>query len=86
MSFAIVCPICGPRDQSEFRFGNAESGPAPGHDGLTLETYVDAVLMRETKAGHQEEWWCHSHGCGTWFTLWRNTLTGRQTDEKGRQL
>jgi len=34
-------------------------------------------------AGAQKEWWCHRDGCGVWFTVWRDTLTGRETDEKG---
>jgi sarcosine oxidase subunit delta len=83
MSFTITCPICGKRDLSEFRFGNEDRGPGPAHEGLTQQAYVDQVLMHETSAGAQKEWWCHRDGCGSWITVWRNTLTGRETDEAG---
>jgi sarcosine oxidase subunit delta len=81
LSYTITCPICGERDLSEFRFGNEDQGPGPGHEGLTREVYVNEVLMRATQAGPQKEWWCHSDGCGAWITIWRDTLTGRQADE-----
>lgn len=83
MSFTITCPICGKRDLYEFRFGNEDRGPSPDHDGLTLDEYSQNVQMHEAVAGPQKEWWCHKDGCGVWFTIWRNTLTGRETDEKG---
>jgi len=74
MSYTITCPICGKRDLYEFSFGNEDRGPAPDQEGLTPRTYSDAV---------QKEWWYHRDGCGVWFTIWRNTLTGRETSESG---
>ncbi len=81
LSYTITCPLCGERDLNEFRFGNEDRGPAPSHEGLTREDYINKVLMHETKAGPQLEWWCHSYGCGSWITIWRDTLTGRQVDK-----
>ncbi|MFZ0450716.1 MAG: sarcosine oxidase subunit delta [Desulfatiglandaceae bacterium] len=83
MSYTITCPICGKRDLYEFRFGNEDRGPAPDQEGLTPRTYSDAVQMHEAVDGPQKEWWYHRDGCGVWFTVWRNTLTGRETSESG---
>ena len=83
MSFTITCPVCGKRDLYEFRFGNEDRGPAPDQEGIGLETYVQEVIMHKATAGVQKEWWCHRDGCGVWFTIWRDTTTGRETDENG---
>ena len=83
MSFTITCPVCGKRDMYEFRFGNEDRGPAPDQEGLEPKTYVQEVIMHKATAGVQKEWWCHKDGCGVWFTTWRDTTTGRETDENG---
>lgn len=83
MSYIITCPICGKRDLYEFRFGNEDRGPAPKQERLTQEKYVQQVIMHAAVVGPQKEWWCHSSGCGTWFTTFRDTTTGRETDENG---
>lgn len=80
MAYNITCPICGPRSGYEFRFGNEDCGPAPDQDGLDLETYTDYVHLHEAKGGPQKEWWCHTGGCGVWFTIWRDTVTERQVE------
>ncbi|MBW1713626.1 MAG: sarcosine oxidase subunit delta [Deltaproteobacteria bacterium] len=81
MSFTITCPVCGKRDMYEFRFGNEDQGPAPEGQDLSPEDYSDQVHLHPAVAGPQKEWWCHRDGCGIWFTVWRDTLTGRQTEE-----
>ncbi|MGD8562739.1 MAG: sarcosine oxidase subunit delta [Desulfarculaceae bacterium] len=83
MSFTITCPICGKRDMYEFRFGNPAQDPVSDQEGLSARDYSQAVQMRRAVAGPQEEWWCHRDGCGIWFRIWRNTLTGRETDQSG---
>lgn len=75
MSYLITCPICGRRDSYEFRFGGEERGPRPEEQGLTPEAWSDWAQYRENVGGPQKEWWVHQHGCGVWFTTWRNTLT-----------
>jgi len=30
--------------------------------------------------GVQKEWWYHRDGCRTWFTVYRNTLTGIESE------
>ncbi len=86
MSYTITCPVCGKRDLGEFRFGNEEKGQSPDQDKLTQIEYVNELIMHTTKAGPQKEWWCHASGCGSWFTVFRNTLTGREVDEKGVEI
>jgi heterotetrameric sarcosine oxidase delta subunit len=83
MSLTITCPICGKRDGYEFRFGGEERGPRPDEEGLTHEQWCDYVHMRVNKAGIQREWWYHRDGCGSWFTIERNTLTNLEV--KGRE-
>lgn len=78
MSYTITCPVCGKRDLGEFRFGNEDRGPGTNQSRLTLREYMDNVVFQTTAAGPQKEWWCHTDGCGTWFTTVRNTLTNRE--------
>ena len=81
MSFTITCPICGPRSAYEFRFGEVERGPRPAEEGQSPEAWCGYVHNRPNVAGVQEEWWCHTGGCGVWFAIQRNTLTNLQVDE-----
>ncbi len=81
MSFTITCPVCGKRDLYEFKFGGEERGPRPEEKGLTPEAYCDYVHMRTNVGGPQKEWWYHRDGCGSWFTVWRDTLTNREIKE-----
>ena len=80
MSLTITCPICGKRDGYEFRFGGEERGPRPDERGLTHEQWCDYVHMRVNKGGIQREWWYHREGCGSWFTIERNTLTNLEVE------
>lgn len=83
MSYTITCPVCGKRDLGEFRFGNEDKPRVPDQNQLNQIEYVNETIMHTTKAGPQKEWWCHTYGCGSWFTIFRNTLTGREVDENG---
>lgn len=81
MSFSITCPVCGKRDLGEFRFGNEDRGPVIGQNNLSREDYLSRVVFQKTLAGAQKEWWCHVEGCGTWFSIARDTLTNREVKE-----
>jgi heterotetrameric sarcosine oxidase delta subunit len=73
MSFLLICPHCGPRDVSEFRFqGEVTERP---RRRPTLEQLTAYVYLRRNVAGVQREWWRHRHGCGTWFLAERDTRT-----------
>ena len=84
MSLTITCPICGKRDGYEFRFGGEDQGPRPEEDALTPETWCDYVHMRANIGGVQKEWWYHRDGCGTWFTIWRDTRINLEVKGPGK--
>jgi sarcosine oxidase subunit delta len=74
MAFLINCPLCGPRDAYEFRFGGEDQGPRPDQESLGPDAWCDYVHMADSRFGVQKEWWYHRNGCGTWFTTWRDTV------------
>ena len=76
MSLTLTCPVCGPRNAYEFRFGGEDRGPRPPEEELnTGSALYEYVHLRSNLAGPQKEWWYHRDGCGTWFTTWRDTTT-----------
>jgi len=81
MSFTITCPICGKRNGYEFRFGGEDGGPRPDEEGLTSRDWCEYVHMHNNIGGPQKEWWYHRHGCGLWFTIWRDKRTNLEVDE-----
>lgn len=73
MSFLVPCPVCGPRDVYEFRWGGATSRrPTPG---APREVWASYLYFRDNEAGLQEEWWHHRLGCRRWFLALRDTRT-----------
>jgi len=78
MSATITCPICGPRNIYEFRFGGENRGPRPFDNEATPQQWYAYVHLRTNAAGPQEEWWYHRDGCGTWFTIWRDVTIDRE--------
>jgi sarcosine oxidase subunit delta len=76
MSFTLSCPICGRRNVSEFRFGGEDKGPRPAEEALAATAaWLDYVHLHANPAGPQKEWWYHRDGCGSWFSIWRDTTT-----------
>ena len=71
----LTCPNCGPRNVSEFRFGN-EYNPRPA-DPATVsdDEWVDYLHLHNNKVGVQTEWWHHGTGCGLWLLAERDTKT-----------
>jgi sarcosine oxidase subunit delta len=73
MSFLLPCPVCGPRDVYEFRWGGEQSTrPAPGSPADAWARYL---YFRRNEAGIQQEWWYHRAGCRRWFLARRDTRT-----------
>ncbi len=79
MSFLIACPVCGKRSGYEFRFGGEDKGPRPDESDMTAAAWCDYVHMNNCTAGIQKEWWCHKDGCGSWFTIFRDTVKNFET-------
>lgn len=73
MSFLITCPLCGPRDVAEYRYGGElQVRPAPGSAAAEWSAYLFA---RQNVAGIEEAWWFHRAGCRRWFQVERDTRT-----------
>jgi heterotetrameric sarcosine oxidase delta subunit len=73
VSFVLTCPICGPREVTDFAFGGELSSrpkQPPGFRELCEYNY-----FRRNVAGVQREWWYHRSGCRTWFQADRDTRT-----------
>ena len=59
----IPCPYCGPRDETEFKYG-----------GQAAE-WVGYLFLRDNPKGSFRERWVHTAGCRRWFDLTRDTFT-----------
>jgi heterotetrameric sarcosine oxidase delta subunit len=68
----IPCPHCGPREETEFRYGG-EGVPIPGE--ADDRTWSRFLYYRGSPAGLFTERWVHAHGCRQWFFVLRDTLT-----------
>ena len=72
----IPCPWCGPRDETEFSYGDEAHIARPENpEKLSDEDWGDYVYMRSNVKGVYFERWCHSHGCGRWFNVARDTAS-----------
>jgi sarcosine oxidase subunit delta len=72
----IDCPWCGPRDETEYRYGGQAHVPHPENpDGLTDEQWAEYVFYRDNPKGPFAERWVHSIGCRRWFNVLRDTAT-----------
>lgn len=83
MSLLIHCPICGRRNGYEFRYGGEDKGAYPADRPFSPEAWYEYVHANTCLAGVVSEWWCHRHGCGLWFTIYRDTRTNRQVVDPG---
>jgi heterotetrameric sarcosine oxidase delta subunit len=72
----IVCPHCGPRDETEFTYGGEANVPYPADpDALTDEEWAQYLFVRANPRGPFAERWCHASGCRRWFDIVRDTVT-----------
>jgi sarcosine oxidase, subunit delta len=72
----ISCPHCGPRDETEFRYGGESHIARPGPSAeVSDESWGDYLFGQRNNKGLHLERWCHSAGCGQWFNLARSTVT-----------
>jgi heterotetrameric sarcosine oxidase delta subunit len=68
----ITCPWCGPREETEFRYGG--EGVAMTVDGDDA-AWTRLLYYRSSPAGPHTERWVHVHGCRQWFQAIRDTTT-----------
>jgi sarcosine oxidase, subunit delta len=70
----ISCPYCGPREETEFRYGG-EDVAIPVAEETDDRTWARFLYYRSSPAGLFTERWVHTHGCRQWFYVLRDTLT-----------
>ena len=76
----IPCPWCGPRDETEFRYGGQAGIVTPSDpDAIDDAAWADYLFMRDNPKGPFAERWCHTSGCRRWFNVVRDTLTSEIT-------
>ena len=74
--FAIKCPYCGERDQTEFScHGEAHIARPENPDNLTDAEWGEYLFIRSNKKGIHYERWTHDHGCRRWFNVMRDTVS-----------
>jgi heterotetrameric sarcosine oxidase delta subunit len=74
----VRCPWCGPRDETEFRYGGQAGLKYPDHpEALSDEEWADYLFMRDNPKGPFRERWFHTAGCRRWFNAVRDTATHR---------
>jgi len=71
----IICPCCGERDYTEFRYGGDAGKTRPAFGTGDLKTWHDHVFLFENPKGLHREYWQHVLGCRQWLVLERNTAT-----------
>ncbi|MFI5606471.1 sarcosine oxidase subunit delta [Amycolatopsis sp. NPDC051903] len=72
----IPCPWCGPREETEFHYGDqAHVAYPPDPSALTDEEWAKFVFFRANPKGELAERWTHSAGCRRWFNAVRDTST-----------
>jgi heterotetrameric sarcosine oxidase delta subunit len=72
----IACPFCGPRNETEFRYGGEAHIAYPDDPAaLSDEEWGRYVFVRDNPKGPFAERWHHAEGCRRWFQAVRDTLT-----------
>jgi sarcosine oxidase subunit delta len=69
----IPCPFCGPRDETEFRYG-AEAGKQRGTAASSAEQWARYLYFQDNPKGDSSEIWVHLTCC-EFFVLERNSVT-----------
>ena len=72
----IPCPWCGERPETEFHCDGEAKEPRPQDPAaLSDADWVEYLCLSDNPRGPLDEAWWHARGCGTWFTLRRDTRT-----------
>lgn len=74
----ITCPWCGPRDETEFRYGDEAHIARPTDpSALNDAEWANYLFMRDNPKGPFRERWVHAAGCRRWFNVIRDTVSHR---------
>ncbi len=72
----ITCPHCGPRNETEFRYGGEAHVAYPADDSAVDDaTWARFLFFRSNPKGEFAERGVHQHGCRRWFNAIRDTVT-----------
>jgi heterotetrameric sarcosine oxidase delta subunit len=71
----IPCPYCGPRDASEFTYGEDGSVVRPDPETVDQRAWIDYVYQRDNPRGPHSELWHHTAGCRQWLRVTRDTMS-----------
>ena len=72
----INCPWCGPRDETEFRYGGAAPVARPeAPETLSDTEWAEFLFFRANPKGPFRERLVHVAGCRRWFHVHRHTVT-----------
>lgn len=72
----LDCPWCGPRDETEFRYGGQAHVPYPAApSSLDDAEWAAYLFVRDNPKGWFAERWRHAAGCRRWFNALRHTVT-----------
>ncbi|MGO2052223.1 sarcosine oxidase subunit delta [Glutamicibacter sp. 287] len=72
----IDCPNCGPRNETEFKFGGQAHVAYPEDpQALSDKEWAQYLFYRKNPRGINAERWVHAAGCRKWFNALRDTVT-----------
>ena len=71
----IDCPWCGPRPETEFRYGGEAHIARPEPAAIDDAGWADYLFMRSNTKGVHAERWMHREGCRRWFNALRDTVS-----------
>lgn len=71
----IKCPICGPREASEFTYIGDATITRPDQDNTNSEEWSEYIFQRENPRGAHEEHWHHTSACRSFLKVKRDTVT-----------
>jgi len=72
----LDCPWCGPREETEFRYGGQAHVARPEDpEAVSDAEWAAFVFLRDNPKGVFAERWCHASGCRRWFNVVRDTRT-----------
>ena len=72
----ITCPWCGPRDETEFKYGGQAGVSCPAEpEAVDDAEWGRFLFVRDNPRGPFAERWVHTAGCRRWFTVVRDTAT-----------
>ncbi len=71
----LICPFCGERDYTEFRYGGDATKTRPASEETDAGTWHDHLFCFRNPKGPHVEYWQHVLGCRLWIVVERDTAT-----------